>query len=60
MTLGEWDKDVAAMTATDLERFHAALETLREWPALYREFKWTGLWTLAITTQYEQEKRARA
>ena len=59
MTFGEWDKDIAAMTDADLERYRAAMQTLREWPALYAEFKWTGLWVLTNSVQYEQEKRAR-
>ena len=59
MTLGDWDKDIEAMTDSDLERFHAALETLREWPALYKAFKWTGLWVLTITMEYERAKRSR-
>lgn len=60
MTLEDWDKDIAAMTDKEIADRRAALATLKAWPRGFAEFKWTGLWVLDITMDYEQQKRERS
>jgi hypothetical protein len=59
MTLAEWDADLAAMTMEELLIRLAALRALSDWPAMKREWGWTGLFLLQRSLEVEIDRRNR-
>ncbi len=57
MTLAEWDQDIEAATTEELERRQKALIELQRWVAFNVEFKWTSMFTLLTSIEYELRKR---
>ena len=57
MTLREWDKDLETASLEELNARLSALETLAKWKTFNKEFRWTGMSTLAIIIEAELRKR---
>jgi hypothetical protein len=59
-TLGEWDIEIAERSQADLLNYQEALRTLRdEWEAFNGAFKWTRMFVLIDSIQFELDRRAR-
>ena len=57
MTIGDWDKELAETPVDELIKRKQALEALRAWPTFDREFKWTRIFVLISSIEYEIERR---